>query len=48
MMVEAKWSGEYPTLCFGEWTLNVDGKDVSLAIPEYINEHLWVSSFLAL
>ena len=39
MMVEAKWSGEYPTLCFGEWTLNVDGKDVSLSIPEWIEEN---------
>lgn len=37
-MVEAKWSGKYPTLCFGEWTLNVDGKDVSLAIPEYMRK----------
>lgn len=32
-MVEAKWSGEYPTLCFGKWSLKVNGKDVSRAIP---------------
>lgn len=33
-MVEAKWSGSYPCLCFGEWTLKVNGKDVSKKIPE--------------
>lgn len=33
-MVEAKWSGEYPCLCQGEWTLIVDGKDVSDLIPD--------------
>ena len=32
--VKAKWSGSYPTLCFGKWTLEVDGKDVSYLIPE--------------
>lgn len=32
-MVEAKWSGSYPNLCSGEWTLIVDGKDVSDKIP---------------
>lgn len=33
-MIEANWSGSYPCLCFGEWTLKVDGKDVSKKIPE--------------
>lgn len=33
-MVEAKWSGSYPNLCSGEWTLIVDGKDVSDKIPD--------------
>lgn len=33
-MVEARWSGSYPCLCFGEWTLKIDGKDVSKKIPE--------------
>lgn len=33
MMVKANWSGSYPTLCFGHWTLEVDGKDVSNLIP---------------
>lgn len=33
-MVDAKWSGEYPCLCFGEWKLTVNGEDVSDKIPE--------------
>lgn len=33
-IVKAKWSGSYPCLCVGEWTLKVDGKDVSKKIPE--------------
>jgi len=37
-MVEAKWSGAYPCLCFGEWTLIVDGKDVSDKIPDYLRK----------
>ena len=35
-MVEASWSGSYPCLCSGEWTLKIDGKDVSDKIPEYL------------
>lgn len=39
MKVEAKWSGSYPCLCNGEWTLFIDGKDVSDKIPkDYRNE----------
>ena len=34
MKVEAKWSGSYPCLCSGEWTLFIDGKDVSDKIPK--------------
>lgn len=34
MKVEAKWSGSYPNLCSGEWTLFIDGKDVSNKIPK--------------
>lgn len=34
--VEAKWSGKWPCLCYGEWTLIVDGVDVSDKIPEYL------------
>ena len=37
-MVEARWSGSYPTLCYGEWTLIVNGKDVSMFIPEELKE----------
>ena len=33
-MVKAKWSGAFPCLCSGEWTLEVDGKDVSNLIPD--------------
>lgn len=32
-MVEAKWSGKYPLLCRGQWSLKVDGKDVTDKIP---------------
>ena len=28
-MVEAYWSGKYPCLCFGEWRLKVNNKDVT-------------------
>ena len=34
MKVEAKWSGGYPCLCYGEWTLFIDGKDMSDKIPK--------------
>ena len=34
MKVEAKWSCGYPWLCSGEWTLFIDGKDVSDKIPK--------------
>jgi hypothetical protein len=32
-MVEVNWSGQYPALCQGEWSIIVDGKDVSKKIP---------------
>jgi hypothetical protein len=38
VMVEAKWSGKYPCLCFGNWTLKVDGKDVSKLIPSKLRK----------
>ncbi len=34
MEVEVRWSGKYPNLCMGEWTLEIDGKDVSNKIPK--------------
>ena len=37
-MVEAKWSGSYPCLCYGKWTLKVNGKDVSNMIPKELRE----------
>lgn len=33
-MVEAHWSGSWPALCCGEWSLKVNGKDVTDKIPE--------------
>ena len=37
-IVKAKWSGSYPCLCFGKWTLIVDGNDVSNKIPKKLRE----------
>lgn len=37
-MVEAEWSGAYPWLCYGTWTLKVNGVDVSDKIPEHIRD----------
>lgn len=31
---EVNWSGSYPNLCCGEWTICRDGIDVSDLIPE--------------
>lgn len=36
--VEAKWSGKWPCLCHGKWTLIVDGIDVSDKIPEELRD----------
>ena len=33
-MVKANWSGGYPSLCCGQWSLEVDGCDVTDKIPE--------------
>ena len=37
-MVKAEWSGSYPCLCSGKWTLIVNGKDVSKKIPKDLRE----------
>ena len=37
--VQAEWTGSYPTKCFGEWKLFVDGEDVSDKIPDEMREH---------
>ena len=29
----AEWSGRYPCLCCGEWTLFIDGKPCEVVIP---------------
>ena len=39
VMVEAYWDGLYPTLCFGTWTLRVNGKDVSALIPKELRHN---------
>lgn len=31
--IKVEWTGVYPCLCFGEWKLTIDGKDVSETIP---------------
>ena len=33
-MVKARWSGHFPNLCCGEWSLEVNGVDVSMYIPD--------------
>lgn len=37
--VEAKWSGKYPNVCSGKWTLIVNGIDVSDKIPSELINH---------
>ena len=37
-MVEANWSGTYPCLCCGQWTLKVNGEDVSYKIPKKLRD----------
>ena len=34
----AEWSGRYPTLCFGEWSLYKNGEDISEYIPEELRD----------
>lgn len=31
--IKVEWSGEYPCLCFGEWSLSICGIDFSYLIP---------------
>ena len=38
-MVKANWSGSYPCLCHGEWTLKVNGINVSHLIPEKLRNN---------
>lgn len=38
MKIEVKWTGEYPSLCFGEWILKIDGEDMSNKIPEELRD----------
>jgi len=26
--IKAKWSGEYPNLCSGQWSISIDGVDI--------------------
>lgn len=34
----AEWSGSYPALCFGEWSLYKNDKDISKYIPKDLRE----------
>jgi hypothetical protein len=36
--VKAVWTGRYPTLCFGEWKLYLNRKDISKKIPKDLRE----------
>ena len=36
--VSAYWSGSWPCLCHGEWTLIIDGENKSNLIPEGIRK----------
>lgn len=38
MEVKANWNGKYPNLCMGEWSLEIDGKDVSDKIPKDLRD----------
>ncbi|OUC52456.1 hypothetical protein B7939_00595 [Eggerthia catenaformis] len=35
---KAEWSGCYPSLCFGKWTLYKNEKDISHLIPDKLRE----------
>ena len=37
--VKAKWNGRYPNFCSGQWTLIVNGTDVSDKIPMDLINH---------
>lgn len=34
MEVVAEWSGKWPNLCCGSWSLSIDGMDYTYRIPE--------------
>lgn len=36
--ITASWSGSYPCLCHGRWTLTIDGKDCIEKIPEKMRD----------
>ena len=43
--VEAEWSGKYPCLCFGEWTLKIDREDCSKLITKKLRVHSDMNTF---
>ena len=46
--IKVEWTGVYPCLCFGEWKLIIDGKDMSSILPfqgEDANTHGTYSSW---
>ena len=38
-MVKVNWTGQFPNLCRGEWSLEVDGEDYSELVP--FNDDTW-------
>lgn len=40
--VQASYSGKWPSRCYGEWRLMIDGVDVSNKIPDHLrkNHHM--------
>lgn len=34
--VEAVWTGKWPCLCYGEWILTIDGREINL--PESVKD----------
>lgn len=34
--IEVEWSGQYPILCMGKWSLHIDGNDATNLIPDHL------------
>jgi len=32
MKIKTSWSGYYPNLCSGEWTISIDDKELNLSL----------------
>lgn len=38
MGIKAEWNGKWPALCCGEWSLEVNGQDMTDKIPESLRK----------